>query len=193
MAACDAEAARLALSRRCWRLDNYGFEYRQRPAGLDPATGVRRCPRCSPSPIETPEFRRCKAFSRGYSQRKRSYRFWGETMAQRISAGWLLIAWLLLDLTILVFTQTAGARLNSGHIGQQVAWTAIDVFLVWRVWRGGRIAWGLLLALDVIPLAMMVAGHVGPWGAYDDGLFLFALAQTLILLTPAVRHHVSRS
>jgi hypothetical protein len=114
-------------------------------------------------------------------------------MAQRISAGWLLIAWLLLDLTILVFTQTAGARLNSGHMGQQVAWTSIDAFLVWRVWRGGRIAWGLLIAVDVIPLAQMLAGHAGPWGAYDGMLFLFALAQILILLTPAVRRHVSRS
>jgi hypothetical protein len=114
-------------------------------------------------------------------------------MAQRISAGQLLITWLLLDLAILVFTQTAGARLNSGQMGQQVAWTAVDAFLVWRVWRGGRVAWALLIALDVIPLAVIPLGHVGPWGAYDGGLYVFLIAQLVILLAPAVRHHVSRS
>jgi hypothetical protein len=112
---------------------------------------------------------------------------------RRATAGRLLIGWLLIDLALFVYTQTAGAHYNSGsEANQQIAWTALDAFLVWRVWRGGRIAWGLLIAMDVIPLAMMLLGGVGPWRAYDSVLYVFVIAQLVILLTPAVRHHVSR-
>jgi hypothetical protein len=162
---------------------------RERPAGphLGPTT------RLPALPIESHRGT-AAAFGRGYSQRKRRYRFWGETMAQRMSAGPLLITWLLLDLALLVFTKTAGARYNpASMMDQQTAWTAIDAFLVWRVWRGGRVAWALLLGICVVPLVLMMLGHVGPWGAYDGGLFILGVAQVLILLTPAVRHHVSRS
>jgi hypothetical protein len=114
-------------------------------------------------------------------------------MAQRISAGRLLVAWLLLDLALLVFTQTAGAHYNPASLAdQRIVWTAIDAFLVWRVWRGGRVAWTVLLVICVAPLALMVLGAIGPWSAYESGLLAFGLAQILILLTPAVRHHVSR-
>ncbi len=73
------------------------------------------------------------------------------TRLWREDAGPLLVLFLVLDIAILVYGQTAGARYNS-HIdfaGQQVAWMAIDAFLVWRIWRGGRLAWGILLALSI--------------------------------------------
>jgi hypothetical protein len=58
---------------------------------------------------------------------------------------------------------------------------------IWNTaWR--RVAWGVLLGLNVI-LALMVLG--GVWSAYACLLYVFVDAQTLILLAPAVRHHVS--
>jgi hypothetical protein len=112
----------------------------------------------------------------------------------RTAAGRLLIAYLLLDLVLAVFTETAGARYTP-HIDlvdQQIVWTALDAFLLWRVWRGGRVAWAVLLVLDIYGLAVMVLGRVGSWSAYAGFLCALVVTQTLIVLAPAVRHHVSR-
>ncbi len=110
----------------------------------------------------------------------------------RTNAGLLLIAFMLLDIAIWAYTETAGSRINA-HIdltAQQVAWTALDAFLVWRVWHGGRLAWAVLLGLNILPFALMLFG--GAWSAYASALYVFVIAQILILLTPAVRDHVSR-
>jgi hypothetical protein len=110
----------------------------------------------------------------------------------RRDAGPLLVAFLLLDLAIFVYSQTAGARLNSGPdlAAQQIAWTTLDVFLVWRVWHRGWWAWAILFALNIFLLAAMLVGWSS--GRYVIGLVVFVAAQTLILLAPAVRHRVSR-
>jgi hypothetical protein len=55
----------------------------------------------------------------------------------------LLAAFMVLDVAIWVYTETAGSAINA-HIdltAQQATWTAIGAFLCWRVWRGGRMAW----------------------------------------------------
>lgn len=91
-------------------------------------------------------------------------------------------------MAIFAYTETAASRLNSGTdlTAQQVAWTALDAFLVWRVWRGGRMAWGVLLVINLIVLAQMLFGG---WTAYASALWVFVIAQTLILL--AVRHQAA--
>jgi hypothetical protein len=108
----------------------------------------------------------------------------------RADAGPLLIAFMALDLAIWIYTGTAGARLNAGHdlTAQEALWTALDGFLVWRVWRGGRVSWAILLVLGIVPLAQMTLG--GGWTAYGSGLAAFMVAQICILLAPAVRHQV---
>jgi len=114
--------------------------------------------------------------------------------AWRRGAGPLLIAFLVLDLAIFVYTETAGAKLNS-HIdltAQQVAWTVLDIFLVWRVWRGGRISWGILLVINIFVLAAMLFGAQF-LTAYATVLGALVVAQTAILVAPAVRHRVSLS
>jgi hypothetical protein len=113
---------------------------------------------------------------------------------RRTNARSLLIAFMVLDLGLCAYVETAGAQINAhtDSAQQQVAWLLIDAFLVWRVWRGGRIAWAILLVLNVIDLALLLVGSVS-WTAYEAGLAAFVIAQTVILLTPAVRQRTVRS
>jgi hypothetical protein len=110
----------------------------------------------------------------------------------RSRAGLLLIGFLLLDAAIWAYIETAGARLNAGTdvTVQQFLWTALGVFLVWRAWRGSRIAWGALLVINVAVLALLLLGLTRSWNAYASGLWVLVIAQTLILLAPAVRRHL---
>jgi hypothetical protein len=111
------------------------------------------------------------------------------TRMWRTGAGPLLVGFMLLDVAIFAYTETAGARINAHFdlTAQQTGWTVLDAFLVWRVWRGGRAAWAVLFGLNLIALALLVAGA---WSAYASALWAFGIAQIVILLTPAVRHHV---
>lgn len=108
------------------------------------------------------------------------------------STALLLLAFMALDMAVLIYMATAGARLNAGTYlsGQQFAWTVLDAFLVWRVWRGERWAWTVLLVISIVVLAELVLGLHWSWSAYAAGLWVFDIAQLLILLAPAVRHHV---
>jgi hypothetical protein len=110
----------------------------------------------------------------------------------RNDPGLLLIAFMLIDLGIWTYVETAGSRLNAytNITAQQLGWTAIDAFLLWRVWRGSRVAWFLLLLVNVAVLVQMGIG--GDWNAYEIGLEAFLLVQVLILVAPAVRRLGSR-
>jgi len=77
--------------------------------------------------------------------------------AWRGRAEWLLLVFMVLDGLTVAYTRTAGARLNAGQpIGRQLIWLALDGFLIWRIWRRGRIAWTVLLILTA---SRVVAGH----------------------------------
>jgi hypothetical protein len=119
----------------------------------------------------------------------------GETMTRiwHKDAGPLLIAFLLIDVAIFAYTETIGARLNSGTdlTAQQVGWAVLDAFLSWRIWRGGRMAWSVLFGINILILALMLTAQAA-WSDYASVLYVFVTAQILILLTPAVRHHASR-
>jgi hypothetical protein len=110
----------------------------------------------------------------------------------RRNVGLLLVIFMLIDIAIWLYTATAGAQLNA-HIdltAQQAGWTIIDGALVWRVWRGARWAWLLLIAMNAALLAELLIG--GAWTFYVIALYAFLINQLLILLNPAVRHHVHR-
>jgi hypothetical protein len=100
-------------------------------------------------------------------------------------------AWGGLLLTV-VYTRTVGASENAGNpVGGQLLWVALEAFLVFRIWRGGRVAWGVLVALLLVGVAVPVlllpadaVGYLGPIVA-ATGL------QCLVLLSPPVRAHVS--
>ena len=109
-------------------------------------------------------------------------RFW------RSEPGRLLAAYVILDVLLIVYTRTAGASLNAGTSGSaQLAWTALDGFLVWRVWRGGRVSWVILVAINGLAVAALVMGVASPWGLYQLGLLVFIVVQLAVLLSPAVR------
>jgi hypothetical protein len=105
----------------------------------------------------------------------------------RTSAGPPLVTFLIIDLAIIFYTSTAGARVNTtaGH-AQVLLGTAIDVFLVWRVWRGGVVAWAVLLGLDLLLAALLL----GALSTYVIPLFALVLAQVLLLLVPTVRDRI---
>jgi len=111
----------------------------------------------------------------------------------RSRAGLLLVAFVLLDAVIVTYTRTVGASSNSHQpLGAQLLWFALDTWLAWRVWHGGRIAWGFLVALSALPLLTILVGAVWPWGPYLTGLVLLLAVQTLLLFSSPVRRHVRR-
>jgi hypothetical protein len=103
----------------------------------------------------------------------------------------MLTAFVLLNAVIVTYTRTVGASPNSHPpLGAQLLWLALDTWLAWRVWHGGRTAWGVLVALSAVALITILLGAVWPWGPYLTGLVLLLAVQTLLLLSPPVRHHV---
>jgi hypothetical protein len=117
----------------------------------------------------------------------------GVTQIWRSRAGLLLMAFVLLDAAIVIYTRTVGASPNSHQpLGGQLLWVALDTWLAWRVWHGGRIAWGVLVALSALTLLTILLGAVWPWGPYLTGLMLLLAVQTLLLFSPPVRRHVRR-
>jgi hypothetical protein len=107
--------------------------------------------------------------------------------------GALLITFIVTDVVIMLYTNTAGASINARQheLALQAAFTVLDVILVWLVWRGGlsgRIAWTLLLVEVFFTLGAMIFGNA--FTAYDSALYVFFAAEAAILLTPAVRQHL---
>lgn len=108
----------------------------------------------------------------------------------RTRASQALAVYVGLDLLLFVYTRTAGAALNAGHsVDVQLFWLALDVFLAWRVWQGGKIAWAILLLLNGWSFLALLLG-TGLASLYVIGLAALAITQLTMLLSPAVRHHL---
>jgi hypothetical protein len=109
----------------------------------------------------------------------------------RQQAGTLLLAFITLDVFTLAAMRTVGASLNAGQpaTGQLIG-LALDGFLVWRIWRGGRVAWTVLLVLTAGLLLLLILAAAWPWSAYLLVMLAILGAQTIILLSPAVRGHL---
>lgn len=103
-------------------------------------------------------------------------------------AAELIIACLGLELLLLVY-QLYGAGDGRSQLGKLVFWCAVDVVLLWRIWRRGRASWVVLVVLDGLAIAELLLGLAWPWGLYETGLLVIVLAQLVLLVSPAIRHH----
>jgi hypothetical protein len=111
--------------------------------------------------------------------------------AWRQQASWLLITFMVLDVLGVVYTRTAGASLNAGQpITGQLIWLALDSLLAWRIWRHGRLAQIVLLILRASLLLLVVISAGWPWPPYLLGVLAITSAQTMLLVSPAIRDHV---
>jgi hypothetical protein len=116
--------------------------------------------------------------------------------AWRRRPGTLLIAFELLDLLSFVFARSVGPYVDQPSADQwptvagQVFWLALDGLLAWRIWRRGRAAWAVLLALTTIPLGMFLVGLFTAgtaWLAFRVVAGTILAAQTVLLMSPAIR------
>lgn len=98
----------------------------------------------------------------------------------------MLGAYVALDVLLAIYIRTAGGQPAS----RQLFWLALDAWLVWRIWRRGRVAWAVLLGLTALPLLVIVVGAVWPWHLYLLGLMAFSVGQVALLLSAAIRHHL---
>ena len=106
-------------------------------------------------------------------------------------ASSLLIMFMLLDALSVIYTRTAGASLNAGQpITGQLIWLALDSILAWRIWRRGRLAWTVLLILRALFLALVLIEAPSPLTPYLLGALAIPAAQTVLLISPAIRGHV---
>jgi hypothetical protein len=109
----------------------------------------------------------------------------------RDQAGVLLIAFIALDVLIFTATRTVGASLNAAQpVTGQLIGLALDALLVWRIWRGGRVAWTVLLILTAGLLLLVVMAAAWPWSGELVVMLAVLASQTVILLSPAVRGHL---
>ena len=70
----------------------------------------------------------------------------------------------------------------------QVPSLAVYGFLIWRTWRGGRIAWGLLALLTAGIMTDSLVGLVAsPRSLYSMWLAAVLVAQFIVLMSPAGR------
>jgi hypothetical protein len=114
--------------------------------------------------------------------------------AWRQQPGTLLIAFAVLDALTFAVTRPAAPYARHVPIAGQLAWLAIDGLLAWRVWRGSRGAWAVLLVLTALPLLGSLVAAVSAWywswPAYGQALAVIVTAQTMLLISPAIRDHV---
>ncbi len=71
----------------------------------------------------------------------------------------------------------------------QLPWLIPSLFLLWRVQRGGRLSWAVLIAFRLTPL-IVAPLWVGD-SVYATGWAALLLLQLVCLLTPALRRRVS--
>jgi hypothetical protein len=112
----------------------------------------------------------------------------GAPTIERGAVGSILVAvWLL-----------AGAASAVAQHRWSWAGAAVAAFLLWRVWRGGRYSYGLLLGLSLIAaglaVAMLAAIALGAPGIVITTLIAFMLyaAAGGLLASPVVRGSVTR-
>lgn len=103
--------------------------------------------------------------------------------------GALLLLYLALDWVPSVNAWATGGS-QAGPFGRFLVWFAVDAFLVWRIWRGGKNSWAILLVLTVFSVILILIGAVWPWSPPIYLQAAAATAQLSLLLSPAVRRHL---
>ena len=120
-------------------------------------------------------------------------------MPHRAEVGVMLVLFMALAALAMFLGQITNTTFSPPESASaQLSWAALDCFLIWRVWRRGRIAWGILVALTAIDVAAFMAlgalthGTLFMVSNYDLAALLVTAAQLSLLLSPAVRSHVRR-
>jgi hypothetical protein len=99
---------------------------------------------------------------------------------RRSSAIVLLVAYLAITVAIFASARSAVARTTE----LDAATAALDLVLVWFVWRGSRAAWTIAISLWFIVLALLVTGSP----AWRTALMIvFTALQLTLLVGPALR------
>lgn len=98
--------------------------------------------------------------------------------------GWLFLG------AVAVVVQESLTVYPAGAVGSHLFWGAVSLFLLYRVYRGGRVACMLFLALAVVGVTLFV------WQFGSDvraSLLTLAFgAQAAAVLAPPVRRWTSR-
>jgi len=108
-------------------------------------------------------------------------------MLWRYGAPELIISCLGLELVLLAYQLYLGP---AAGLRALIFWTALEMFLLWRIWRGGKVAWVVLVLLDAAAVGVLVLGQAWPWDWSGTGLLAIVAAQLIMLVSPAVRHHL---
>ncbi len=74
----------------------------------------------------------------------------------------LIMGCLTLELFLFAY-QLYGDSAAGSQLGKLIFWLAVDILLLWRIWRGGRVSWTILVILDAFALAELLLGLVWPW------------------------------
>ena len=118
----------------------------------------------------------------------------------RSHTGVLLSAVLVLEALIFAYAKTVGPHIrglgifwSASNTGFLLAACAVDAFLMWRVWRGGSVAWFILLYLVGVSAEKTLFAIVSAFDLYGLGLLVLLLAQFTLLISPAIRARRHRS
>ena len=107
--------------------------------------------------------------------------------AWRQQAGTLLIIFMVL----VAVTAVYGATRNAGHHRPGIlVWLVLYSFLAWRIWRHHSIrARDALLVFSALGMLLLIRA-VFRWSPDLLGASGLFTAQFVLLLSPAIRHHV---
>jgi hypothetical protein len=114
-------------------------------------------------------------------RRGRMLRIW------RSGAGYLLAACFVLDFQELMHQRAASVSLTAVGI---FCWFALRGFLIWRIWRGGSLAWTVLMAWNGCILAITVFGSSWPQSPSTLALIIITIIQIATLFSPAIRKQI---
>jgi hypothetical protein len=104
----------------------------------------------------------------------------------------LIVAFAVLDVLTFVVTRPAEQYASHVPIADQLVWLALDSLLAWCLWRRSRAAWAILLVITAFPLlgSLVAMFAVWSWPAYGQALAAIVAAQTMLLISPAIRDHI---
>lgn len=106
-------------------------------------------------------------------------------------AGTLLVLYIVLDqLPFVIMGLQRDTQDNP--MQHAVGLFALDSFLAWRIWRGGRISWVILLLINLVDLfsLMFATGPFGSWTLSPYLVTLVLAGEFTLLLSPAIRHRL---
>ncbi|MEZ0109287.1 hypothetical protein ABH920_003297 [Catenulispora sp. EB89] len=105
--------------------------------------------------------------------------------------------WPILGIAALEAVQYMSTAYPSSLNATVVLWALLSGYLVWRIWRGGEVAWNVLLALVSVVavldgLAIFNVVHTGQSNQWAFWHLVLVAAELGLLLMPRVRRWVEQ-